>query len=48
MGPGGGQSIGPSGGLSPQRDRSRRLDTRTMRPFGENDEFGAEKDGFLD
>jgi hypothetical protein len=33
IGPGGGLSIGPNGGLAIDRDRSRGLDTRTMRPF---------------
>jgi hypothetical protein len=33
IGPGGGLSIGPGGGLAIDRDRSRGLDTRTMRPF---------------
>jgi hypothetical protein len=33
MGPGGGLSMGPGGGLAIDRDRSRGLDTRTMRPF---------------
>lgn len=32
-GPGGGKSYGPGGGLSPNRDRSRGLNTDTMRPF---------------
>jgi hypothetical protein len=33
IGPGGGLSIAPGGGLSIDRDRTRGLDTRTMRPF---------------
>ena len=33
IGPGGGLSIGPGGGLAIDRDRSRGLDPRTMRPF---------------
>ena len=33
IGPGGGLSIGPGGGLAIDRDRSRGLDTRIMRPF---------------
>lgn len=33
IGPGGGQSIGPGGGQSPFRDRSRGLNTDTMRPY---------------
>ena len=33
IGPGGGLSMGPGGGLAIDRDRSRGLDTRTMRPF---------------
>jgi hypothetical protein len=33
IGPGGGQSIGPGGGDSPFRDRSRGLNTDTMRPY---------------
>ena len=33
IGPGGGLSIGPGGGLAIDRDRSRGLDTQTMRPF---------------
>ena len=33
IGPGGGQSIGPGGGKSLLRDRSRGLNTDTMRPY---------------
>lgn len=33
IGPGGGLSVGPGGGLAMDRDRTRGLDTRTMRPF---------------
>ncbi len=33
IGPGGGQSIGPGGGKSIMRDRSRGLNTDTMRPY---------------
>ncbi len=33
IGPGGGQSIGPGGGKSMLRDRSRGLNTDTMRPY---------------
>ena len=33
IGPDGGLSIGPGGGLATDRDRSRGLDPRTMRPF---------------
>ncbi len=33
IGPGGGLSIGPGGRLAIVRDRSRGLDSRTMRPF---------------
>lgn len=36
IGPGGGQSIGAGGGLSIDRDWLRGLDTRTMRPAGED------------
>jgi len=47
IGPGGGQSIGPNGGLSiapggglaQDRDKSLGLDTRTMKPFPQNDLF---------
>lgn len=39
IGPGGGRSIGPGGGLAIDRDRSRGLDTRTMRPF--SDTYGT-------
>lgn len=37
IGPGGGQSIGPGGGKSVTRDRSRGLNTDTMRPYGYGD-----------
>lgn len=33
IGPGGGQSIGPGGGQAVNRDRTRGLDTNTMRPY---------------
>lgn len=33
IGPGGGQSIGPGGGKSLLRDRTRGLNTDTMRPY---------------
>jgi len=39
IGPGGGQSIGPGGGKSLLRDRSRGLNTDTMRPYGDDQRF---------
>ena len=33
IGPGGGQSIGPRGGQSLTRDKTKGLDTNTMRPY---------------
>src|SRR5690554_1357474 len=40
IGPGGGQSIRPGGGKSIMRDRSRGLNTDTMRPY--NDPYGTQ------
>ena len=40
IGPGGGQSIGPGGGKSIMRDRSRGLNTDTMRPY--NNPYGMQ------
>ena len=40
FGPGGGQSFGPGGGKSFMRDRSRGLNTDTMRPYQK--QYGAD------